>query len=1310
MEMTRVVDCRSGRLHRAVSLERRTQCRTLSALVLYWIVLSATDVCMVHASSSGGKLSWSGEGDLRGKILPDQLLPVTLASNDPYFPWSSDQGLFSMVNRKPSHSWVKYPRRTMTLSIPALDITDNEAIVAPLLSRDARTGDTQLTMQLFPVHPNPDLCGVATWLNHTKHCADVDVPCRLATTDGGARVKVVVSPSGREMLLFGLQRRDTGTDAVYMWRDGDLVHVDISSATPAVAMTIQSTVVVAVPSDDSHAARIAAQQTQPFSIISLYNEPGKPNKHMWSLEFSSSNDTSAARWSQIVLRAAAWPPAEDNVDLFYIETGSRKRQVAWVARGNTNHACSIWYYNIKYSEWGLREDFPAECRESRKHMVFISTYLQSHQLLVTASWPNPQSLNSMLSSHGMTLPSNDSSTLTARVYTKSYGFNAFVDSWQALETPEDQIRRAEVMQLVAGSKHIFVLDLAAPFVCSLHIQKSLITESGPQIHSNPLHKPIDFSRSVISSKALADRNWAQGTQIFQSPLHAASTLEGSQTRVMIGDSAWNNDHQPDTPLVEYRFQSDARLSQPDEHSAAGPTPAMLPFSMHILQAESKLQTHASLLRGRLFVQMPGNGGCHAAVHGGMEGSRAVSTLLCYDACRGQWSDARLERALQPAGRTGHAGFARNATAFVMFGGMVPQSGSTHSLNDTWQFVFSDIGACTGRWQRMTPGKDSAHLQSVASPSVTRVQNRWLVFGGIRASKPTPSQISTGPDAFFEISVDSTTPTYHIRFVRGQFPPGRVGHSLISHGNDLLLLHGGVDSTGPATDTIIMFYNTDPHGRFAIRKTRPLFRHTGYVGLTTVPVRSGNLFLASWVIAENNSAGYAATFLSDDTCPAGHQRANGTCAECPMHTWGPDGRHCIACPKSTVTTGNASTSSDDCTACVDGYCHGNGVCNVSTGAEPMCACHVGYDQRDNCLVPYYFIAAGMGVLIAAITTSIAISIFVRRRRQARELRRKLRASSKQISKMMAIWKIEWSQIRPRRLVAQGGCGEVWLAELSDTLVTVKKLQRHWLADERSVQEFQREAELMKQHRHPNIVLFLGAGVDPKNELFLVMEYAKRGSLKSLLVDESVAISHADRLRFMLDAAKGMEYLHGLHPPVVHRDLKCSNLLVTERWVVKVADFGTARLMSHLNQHDIADSGGHTLACSTDAVNEGSPLLQQHNQRQQYGDGEVTSMVGTYVYRSPEIWSCQTYGTSADVYSFGLVLWEAYTRRAPFGEQQYRFQHVLCDAVLAGERPCLPDGMPGDYSDLIKNCWQANATERPHFSDIVRRLDQQLVRWC
>ena len=151
---------------------------------------------------------------------------------------------------------------------------------------------------------------------------------------------------------------------------------------------------------------------------------------------------------------------------------------------------------------------------------------------------------------------------------------------------------------------------------------------------------------------------------------------------------------------------------------------------------------------------------------------------------------------------------------------------------------------------------------------------------------------------------------------------------------------------------------------------------------------------------------------------------------------------------------------------------------------------------------------------------------------------------------------------------------------DRLVAVKKIRESVrLAMDEASEDFEKEMKFMRTIRHTNIVLFIGVG-HLDGAPILVTEFCARGTLKvpllptsiiaficaifhhcihiniqNILCDAAIELPWTKRLGFALDAACGMRFLHQLTPPTMHRDLKSSNLLISESWAVKVADFGS-----------------------------------------------------------------------------------------------------------------------------------------------------------
>ena len=154
---------------------------------------------------------------------------------------------------------------------------------------------------------------------------------------------------------------------------------------------------------------------------------------------------------------------------------------------------------------------------------------------------------------------------------------------------------------------------------------------------------------------------------------------------------------------------------------------------------------------------------------------------------------------------------------------------------------------------------------------------------------------------------------------------------------------------------------------------------------------------------------------------------------------------------------------------------------------------------------------------------------------------------------------------------------------------------------------------------------------------------------------------------------MVYLHSRDPPVLHRDLKSGNLLIDADGHLKISDFGLARPRNRTM---------------------------------------VDTQVGTWGWMSPEVLNSEPYDEKADVYAFGVVLWELITGQEPFAGLN---PLQVMKQVDAGERPPFPPGVPSPYRWLVEDCWQKNPAFRPAFDKILLRLQHMgglrfgLRRW-
>ncbi|KAJ4458279.1 putative mitogen-activated protein kinase [Paratrimastix pyriformis] len=152
-------------------------------------------------------------------------------------------------------------------------------------------------------------------------------------------------------------------------------------------------------------------------------------------------------------------------------------------------------------------------------------------------------------------------------------------------------------------------------------------------------------------------------------------------------------------------------------------------------------------------------------------------------------------------------------------------------------------------------------------------------------------------------------------------------------------------------------------------------------------------------------------------------------------------------------------------------------------------------------------------------------------------------------------VDFTNLKIEQRIGHGAAGEVFRGNLNGTAVAVKRLF-DTAQTEAQMADFKREVAMMRTLRHPFIVSLIGATFE--NPKLIITEYMGRGSLYTLLHNPAVVLSPQLRLRMAFDMARGLNYLHTLRPPILHRDIKSQNMLVTDDMRVKVSDFGISRL--------------------------------------------------------------------------------------------------------------------------------------------------------
>ncbi|CAN6468452.1 unnamed protein product [Victoria cruziana] len=270
---------------------------------------------------------------------------------------------------------------------------------------------------------------------------------------------------------------------------------------------------------------------------------------------------------------------------------------------------------------------------------------------------------------------------------------------------------------------------------------------------------------------------------------------------------------------------------------------------------------------------------------------------------------------------------------------------------------------------------------------------------------------------------------------------------------------------------------------------------------------------------------------------------------------------------------------------------------------------------------------------------------------------------------------------RNEIGSGGYGKVYRGTLpSGQMVAIKR------ATQGSMQggvEFKTEIELLSRVHHKNLVALVGFCFD-RSEQMLVYEFVPNGSLKDALSGRSgILLDWKRRLRVSLGSARGLAYLHELaNPPIIHRDVKSTNILLDESLVAKVADFGLSKL--------VADSAkGHV----------------------------STQVKGTLGYLDPEYYMTQQLTEKSDVYSFGVVMLELITAKPPIERGKYIVREVRL-AIDKRKEACgleelldpairTPHGIAlagfEKFVDLAMRCVEESASDRPTMGEVVKEIE-------
>ncbi|WOH03501.1 hypothetical protein DCAR_0622899 [Daucus carota subsp. sativus] len=265
-----------------------------------------------------------------------------------------------------------------------------------------------------------------------------------------------------------------------------------------------------------------------------------------------------------------------------------------------------------------------------------------------------------------------------------------------------------------------------------------------------------------------------------------------------------------------------------------------------------------------------------------------------------------------------------------------------------------------------------------------------------------------------------------------------------------------------------------------------------------------------------------------------------------------------------------------------------------------------------------------------------------------------------------------------LLGTGGFGSVFRGILSDgNIVAIKVLN---LEHEGAMKSFKAECDVLHQIRHRNIVQIISSCTNLDFSA-LVLEYMPNGNLEKWLYSHNNYLDMIQRLNIMIDVGLAIEYLHhGQVTPMLHCDLKPSNILLDEDMVAHVGDFGLAKILGE----------------------------------EEFMERTVT--LATVGYMAPEYGREGLVSAKGDVYSYGVVLMETFTRKKPTDEMSLRnwvnaalhgsIYDVVDKNMLASDDEHLPmkKHCSSSILSLALDCTAFYAAERPTMEEVIFRLQK------
>eukprot|EP01004_Peranema_trichophorum_P003691 NODE_2664_length_1525_cov_25.780314_g2295_i0.p1 GENE.NODE_2664_length_1525_cov_25.780314_g2295_i0~~NODE_2664_length_1525_cov_25.780314_g2295_i0.p1 ORF type:complete len:475 (-),score=97.76 NODE_2664_length_1525_cov_25.780314_g2295_i0:36-1460(-) len=247
-----------------------------------------------------------------------------------------------------------------------------------------------------------------------------------------------------------------------------------------------------------------------------------------------------------------------------------------------------------------------------------------------------------------------------------------------------------------------------------------------------------------------------------------------------------------------------------------------------------------------------------------------------------------------------------------------------------------------------------------------------------------------------------------------------------------------------------------------------------------------------------------------------------------------------------------------------------------------------------------------------------------------------------------------------VLGKGAFGTVYLGTLKNGRIVAVKTHNSSNSTPESLDSLKREMEVLRTVRHDNVVRYFGC-LSEDTTLYIFLEYVPLGALTKL-VQINNGLPLAIVKIYSRQLLEGLEYLHSCD--IIHRDIKCDNILLFTEDIIKLTDFGSAKQLCPATVTDSNDSNG---MCST--------------------------LVGTPSYMAPEVFSSEGYSYKADIWSVGCAITEMLTSKPPWPEFKNHWAAMYHISQSQGKPPNLPSNNDPLLDDLLDMCFQRDQGRRP-----------------